>query len=205
MLPKKPGSGTGPPPNPSGSNPRPSQALPIPTVASFATQGTALHPAPQNVDWTSILAGMNLAHTGGSFRFDEAYYELGCDRTCLDDEARKNEHEMNPSGIPDTLFMMGHLKLFIPISMLTTSSIARIRYNNNLKFKKIPLDVLPGSIHWTRLISLWKCLTKYMQAHKHWLTLIKLTAESVTYKGWKDRMMDDPGLIKWECAWCSHE
>ena len=48
---------------------------------------------------------------------------------------------------------------------------------------------------------------KYMQAHKDWLALMKTSAESSIYDGWKahhDRMCDDPDLLKWAQAWCSH-
>ena len=36
-----------------------------------------------------------------------------------DAKAKMNKHELNPSGIPDALRMMIHLKLFIPLSLLT--------------------------------------------------------------------------------------
>ena len=62
----------------------------------------------------------------------------------LDVEAQKNNHELNPLGIPDTLHMIIHLKLFIPLSMLTTLSISHIWYNDNLKFKKIPFSYAAG-------------------------------------------------------------
>jgi len=40
----------------------------------------------------------------------------------LDADMKKIEHELNLTGIPDALQMMIHLKLFITLSMLTTSS-----------------------------------------------------------------------------------
>src|SRR5882724_3914153 len=43
-----------------------------------------------------------------------------------DAKAKINEHELNPSGIPDTLQMMIHLKLFIPLSLLTSVSLTQI-------------------------------------------------------------------------------
>ena len=50
--------------------------------------------------------------------------------------------------------------------------------------------------------------TEYMQAHKHWLALMKISAESSIYNGWKahhDQMCDDPDLLKWGHAWCLHD
>jgi len=38
-------------------------------------------------------------------------------------DMEKNEHKLDPSGIPDALRMMIHLKLFIPLSMLTMVSL----------------------------------------------------------------------------------
>jgi len=99
-------------------------------------------------------------------------------------DTKKNEHELNPKGIPDALQMMIHLKLFIPVSMLTTLSISCIWYNNNLKFKKIPFNYAVGKYalddaHFPSEESLSDA--EYMQAHKHWLTLIKISAEPSIY------------------------
>src|SRR5882724_6205573 len=47
-----------------------------------------------------------------------------------------------------------------------------------------------------------------MQAHKHWLALMKISAEPSIYNGWKthhNRMCDDPDLLKWAHAWQSHD
>ena len=49
---------------------------------------------------------------------------------------------------------------------------------------------------------------EFMQAHKHWLTLIKILAEPSIYNGWKshhNRMCNDPDLLKWAHAWRSHD
>jgi len=62
----------------------------------------------------------------------------------IDMEAQKNNHKLNLLGIPDALHMMIHIKLFIPLSMLTTLSISHIWYNDNLKFKKIPFSYAAG-------------------------------------------------------------
>ena len=100
----------------------------------------------------------------------------------------------DPSSTPDAL-LMRHMKLFIPLSMLTPSMIARICYNDNLKYKKIPFGLAAGKYtlddsHFPPESSLTD--TDYMQAHKHWIALIKLTANADIYKGWNahhDAMM----------------
>jgi len=89
-----------------------------------------------------------------------------------DADVEKNEHELNPSGIPDTLWVMIHLKLFIPLSMLTTVSLMQIQYNDNLNFKKIPFGYTAGKYvldesHFPPKDSLTN--SEYMQAHKCWL------------------------------------
>src|SRR5882724_836850 len=90
----------------------------------------------------------------------------------LDADARKNEYELNPTGIPDALRMMVHLKLFIPLSMLTTSSLSRICFNDNLKFKKIPFGNMASKYaldeaHFLAEDPLTDA--EYLQAHKHCL------------------------------------
>jgi len=103
-------------------------------------------------------------------------------------EAQKNNHELNPSGILDTLCMMIHLKLFIPLSMLMTLLISHIQYNNNLKFKKILFGYAVGKYALNNVhFPLEKSLSdaEFMQAHKHWLMLIKISAEPSIYSGWK--------------------
>jgi len=94
--------------------------------------------------------------------------------------------------------------------MLTTVSLSQIRYNENLKFKKIPFGHAArkyalDEAHFPAEDSLTDA--EYMQAHKHWLSLMKISAEPTIYGGWKahhDRMCNDPDLLKWSRAWRSH-
>jgi len=119
----------------------------------------------------------------------------------------KNEHELNPSRIPNALQMMIHLRLFIPLSMLTMVSVTQIWYNENLKFKNIPFGYAVGKYALDEaLFPPEDSLTdaEFMQAHKHWLTLFKILAEPSIYNGLKshhDRMCDDPDLLKWAHSW----
>jgi len=106
---------------------------------------------------------------------------------------------------------MIHLKLFIPLSMLTTSSLSRIHFNDNLKFKKIHFRNAAGKYaldeaHFLLEDSLTDAM--YLQAHKHWLTPMKVSAKPSIYSSWKvhhDRMCDDLDMLKWSWAWCSHD
>ena len=76
--------------------------------------------------------------------------------TFLDADARKNEHELNPTGILDVLCMMIHLKLFIPLSMLTTAALMCIRFMTILATRKFPSAMQLASMHFMMLTSLLK-------------------------------------------------
>src|SRR5882724_2764120 len=103
--------------------------------------------------------------------------------------------------------MMIHLKLFIPLSMLTTLLISHICYNDNLKFKKIPFgyavrEYALDDPHFPVEESLSNA--EFMQVHKHWLMLIKISAEPSIYGSWKahhNRVVDDPDFLKWSYVW----
>jgi len=73
-----------------------------------------------------------------------AVYWVALSPAFLDADARLNDHELVPTGILDTLCMMMHLKLFIPLSMLMTASLSHIHFNDNLRFKNIPFSNVAG-------------------------------------------------------------
>jgi len=131
--------------------------------------------------------------------------------TFFDADAKKKGHKLTLTGIPDALHMMMHLKLFIPLSMLTTASLSRIHFNDNLKFKKIPFGIAVGKYALDEAhFPLEESLTdaKYFQAHKHWISLMKISSEGMVYDSWKvhhDRMCDNPDMLKWARAWWSHD
>ena len=95
--------------------------------------------------------------------------------------------------------------------MLTTASLSRIHFNENLRFKKIPFGNAAGKYaldesHFPSEDSLTDA--EYLQAHKHWLSLMKISSEPAVYGGWKahhDRMCNDPDMLKWSRTWQSHD
>src|SRR5882724_6171386 len=109
------------------------------------------------------------------------------------------------------LHMMIHLKCFIPLSMLTTASLSCTHFNDNLKFKKILFGNTAGKYALDEThFPLEESLTdaEYLQAHKHWISLMKILSEGTVHGGWKvhhDRMCDDPDTLKWSQAWQSHD
>ena len=81
---------------------------------------------------------------------------------------------------------MIHFKLYIPLYMLTMSSLSCIHFNDKFKFKKIPFRNVAGKYaldeaHFPLEDSLTDA--EYLQAHKHWLTLMKVSAEPSIYGG----------------------
>jgi len=204
-------------PSPSSNDGIAAPTLPIPNLAPAESQllpdlplhglgGTNLAPAePQlppsqltcglgDVNWadvladlTNSLAGLNLVGQAS------ASAKLSMDWNVIrpsfqDADAKKNEHDLNPTGIPDALRMMMHLKLFIPLSMLITALLSWLCYNDNLKYKKILFGYAAGKYaldeaHFPLEESLSNA--EYLQAHKHWLSWMKLSAQGSIYGGWR--------------------
>ena len=174
----------------------------------------AMSPSSPDLVWANVLADVQCLTAPNSAMPTVLKLGMNWDAlgpAFLDVDTRKNEHELNLTGIPDALWMMIHLKLFISLSMLTTSSLSCICFDDNLKFKKIPFWNVASKYaldeaHFLLEDSLTD--TEYLQAHNHWLTLMKVSAEPSIYNGWKvhhDRMCDDLDMLKWSWAWRSHD
>jgi len=58
----------------------------------------------------------------------------------LFDEVSKNKQQLDITKILNVILQMAYLKLFIPLSMLMTLSLAKICANNSLKYHKIPFS-----------------------------------------------------------------
>jgi len=126
--------------------------LPIPNLEPAESQLPPYLPMHGlgDVNWVDVLAnppsslaGLNLlGQTSALLKLSMDWNIIG--PSFLDADAKKNEHELNPTGIPDTPRMMMHLKLFIPFPMLTTALLSWICYNDNLNYKKISLGYAAG-------------------------------------------------------------
>jgi len=167
-------------------------------------------------DWADILAdplhSPILAHASPAYALSKpAVNWVALGPTFLDANAKMNDHELVPTGIPDALHMMIHLKLFIPLSMLMMASLSHIHFNDNLKFKNIPFGNAVGKYTLNKAhLHLEDSLTdaEYLQVHKHWLSLMKVSSEHAVYASWKahhNRMCNDPEMLKWSKAWWSHD
>ncbi|KAF8585568.1 hypothetical protein K439DRAFT_1560998 [Ramaria rubella] len=103
------------------------------------------------------------------------------------EESTSNELELDVMSIPSTILQMAHLRLFIPLSMLTTAILNKICNNDNLKFKKIPFGNGAGkqSLDESQFppeSSLDTFL--FFQAYMNWLTIIDAIADPRLAVGW---------------------
>ena len=103
-------------------------------------------------------------------------------------EAATHDDQMDPSDMPEPLLMMMHLKLFVwlPLSMLTTATLTCICFNDDLKYKKIPFRYAAGkyALDNSYFPSEQSLLdANYMQVHKNWVALVKLTTDANLYEG----------------------
>src|SRR5882724_1246897 len=56
------------------------------------------------------------------------------------DEVSKNKQQLDMTRIPNIILQMAYMKLYIPLSMLTTSALSKIRSNDRLKYHKFPFS-----------------------------------------------------------------
>src|SRR5882724_7544256 len=54
------------------------------------------------------------------------------------EEVSKNKQQLDVTKLPNAILQMAYLKLYIPLSMLMTSTLSKIRSNDSLKYHKIP-------------------------------------------------------------------
>src|SRR5882724_12522459 len=101
------------------------------------------------------------------------------------------------TDIPNAILQMAYNKLYIPLSMLTTSALSKICMNDSLRFCKIPFgngigkqsldeSSFPGE---DTLME-----TTFLQAYRNWLTIIDVIATADVAVGWykhHDHMLRD--------------
>ena len=193
----------------------------LPLIPHLATPLRPLNIPPQgsaDLDWADILAEPLHAPIPTHVMPDSGYAAskpainwVALSPAFLNADVKMNDHKLVPTGILDMLHIMICLKLFIPLSMLMTTSLSCICFNDNLKFKNIPFGNAVGKYalneaHFPSEDSLTDA--EYLQAHKHWLFLIKVSSECTVYGSWKahhDKMCDNPDMLKSSWAWQSHD
>src|SRR5882724_7164332 len=85
----------------------------------------------------------------------------------------KNKHQLDMSDVPNAVLQMAYNKMYILLSMLTTSALNKICSNNNLKYRKIPFGNGIGKqsldeASFPAENSLTE--TTFFQSYRNWLT-----------------------------------
>jgi len=105
--------------------------------------------------------------------------------------------QLDMTDIPNAILQMAYNKLYIPLTMLTTPALSKIRTNDNLKFCKIPFGNGIGKqsldeASFPNEDSLTE--TPFLQAYRNWLTVIDIIATADVAVGWYEhhsRMLRD--------------
>lgn len=104
------------------------------------------------------------------------YQTLGLVYT--DEEARRNAHTPNPQGIPNAILQTAHGKVYIPLSMLTTRALKRVRTNDNLRYTKVPNGIVKQTLDPTQFGAEDDMSShEWHQAYSNWIQLLKILAE----------------------------
>jgi len=106
-----------------------------------AADTTQLFPnlSPSHPGQWSVVGTMDPASTTGLTQplpLPIDFHSLG--PIYLFDEVSKNRQQLDVTKIPNVILQMAYLKLFIPLSILTSSSLTKIHANDGLKYHKIP-------------------------------------------------------------------
>jgi hypothetical protein len=102
------------------------------------------------------------------------------------EELSKNEHTVDPEGIPNSILQMAHGRAYIPLSMLATTALNRIRSNDNLKYIKVPNSVVKQTLDPTQFGS-EEALSydDWDQAYDNWLLLMDTIGDEDVGAGWR--------------------
>jgi len=111
------------------------------------------------------------------------------------------------TDVPNAILQMAYNKIYIPLSMLTTSALSKIRSNDNLKFRKIPFGNGVGKQSLDESsFPMEDALTEtsFFQSYRNWLTVIDLITTPEVVVGWYEhhsRMLHDKHFLSSFNAW----
>jgi len=125
------------------------------------------------------------------------------------EEVSKNKQQLDVTKLPNAILQMAYLKLYIPLSMLTTSALSKIRSNDGLKYHKIPFSNGASCQSLDKSIfppesALSESL--FLQAYRNWHTIIDLISSLEVAVGWYEhhaKMLQDQNFSASFEAWCS--
>jgi len=99
----------------------------------------------------------------------------------------KNKQQLDMTDVLNAILQMAYNKIYVPLSMLTTSTLSKIHSNDNLKYCKIPFGNGIGkqSLNKSSFLS-EATLTKtsFYQSYRNWLTVIDMIATPEVAIGW---------------------
>src|SRR6266481_4115921 len=133
-----PNSSSLPDDNPPNDPALPPQGPPPPPGADISSGALAIvKPNP----WASFMASMSDPNSpfglmsSGSASASVDLQNLG--QIFTDDAANQNVMDLEPTTLLDAIMHMAHSQIFIPLSLLTATSLERIELNQNVKFHHI--------------------------------------------------------------------
>ncbi|KAF8512233.1 hypothetical protein JB92DRAFT_2723726 [Gautieria morchelliformis] len=104
---------------------------------------------------------------------------------------------------------MAHGRAYIPLTMLTTTALTRIRNNTGLKYTKVPNGIVRQTLDPDQFGSEDAMSSDdWTQAYRNWLALIDVIAEPSIGAGWHahyEKMRADPQFARWFPAWREHD
>ncbi|KAF8586172.1 hypothetical protein K439DRAFT_1557345 [Ramaria rubella] len=157
-------------------------------------------PGTTPVDWRSLMSHSNPTPID--------YHSLP---PIFSDSALTKELKLHVTSIPASILQMAFNKLYIPLFMLTTSTLNRIRNNENLKFKKIPfgdgagkqsLDESQFPLESSLTVSL------FFQSYRNWLAVVDSISTPQLAVGWYEhhaQMLADEDFDSSFAAWRDHD
>ena len=126
-------------------------------------------------------------------------------------ESTKPEYKLNLRMLPKQILQMAYLKLFIPLSLLTTLALDKIQFNDRLKYQKIIFSSNAGKHMLNILIfpdEMSLSEMEFWQAYCNWLMLIDLIADSIMANSWHEHhthMMANKSFSLCFPAWREHD
>ena len=111
------------------------------------------------------------------------------------------------TDVPNAILQMAYNKIYILLSMLTTSALSKIRSNDNLKFRKIPFGNGVGKQSLDESFFPMEDVlteTSFFQSYRNWLTVIDLITTPEVAVGWYEhhsRMLRDKHFSSSFDAW----
>jgi len=124
-------------------------------------------------------------------------------------EVSQNKHVLDQVVLLGPILHMAHSQTYVPLSLLTMSSLNRIHNNNNIHFVKIPNGVMKQTLDPVQFGNEDDLLIhKWWQVYCNWLSLIDIIADAHVTVGWHEhhnKMWADETFSHSAKAWHAHD